>query len=231
MDKSNEIIGTSLKDTSSVPVHPKINLDEVIQNNKWTIGFLLLGLMLLGIGLFSVKSLGLFKDETKVEVLGSADVGSGKLEGGNEVGNEIVVEIAGEVGKPGVYNFTDGDRVADLVVKAGGLSGNADRDYVAKNINLAQKLVDGSKIYVPNKFEARISNIETNPKSSNSNIDTKVNINTATVAELDTLWGVGEATANKIIADRPYQKPEELLQKKIVNSSVWETIKDKVTTW
>lgn len=224
MDNNDELIGTSLKDSINVPkvsIPSKINVDEIIQNNKWTIGFLLLGLLLLGIGIFSVKSFSLFKDETKVEVLGST---SAEASVNKEAGSEIIVEIAGEVGKPGVYTFAHGDRVGDLLTRAGGLGINADREYVTKNINLAQKLIDGSKVYIPIVGEK--SNL-----SNSSNSSDKININTATVAELDTLWGVGEATAKKIINGRPYQKPEELLQRKIINSNVWETIKDKITTW
>lgn len=228
MNSKDGIIGTSLEETDSALIPPKINLDDIIQNNKWTIGFVLLGVLLLGIGIFSVKSVNIFQDDTKVEVLGSS---STKVSADKEALTDIVVEIAGEVIKPGVYEFADGDRVTDLLTKAGGLSANADREYVSKNINLAQKLVDGAKIYIPNKSQAPSTKIQTNTNDQSPNIQTKININTATIAELDTLWGVGEATAKKIVDGRPYQKTEELLQKKIVNSNVWEAIKDKITTW
>jgi len=59
----------------------------------------------------------------------------------------------------------------------------------------------------------------------------KININTASEAELDMLWGIGPATAQKVISGRPYQKTEDLLNKKIVKTNVWEEIKDKISVY
>ena len=59
----------------------------------------------------------------------------------------------------------------------------------------------------------------------------KININTASVSELDRLWGVGPATAEKIIGGRPYSSVEELLSKKAVKSNVYERIKDEVSVY
>ena len=98
-----------------------------------------------------------------------------------------------------------------------------------KNINLAAKLVDGGKIYIP---ELKIEVDSQGQGAKDSQVqETKININTASIAKLDKLWGIGEATAKKIIEARPYQKIEELLEKKIVKSNVWEQIKDKITVY
>jgi len=135
----------------------------------------------------------------------------------------LVVEISGEIQKPGVYNLTSGSRINDLLIAAGGLSVNADRDWVVKNVNLAQKLTDGAKIFIPAVGE--------NSQTDNQAVEGKININTASEAELDMLWGIGPATAQKVISGRPYQKTEDLLNKKIVKTNVWEEIKDKISVY
>lgn len=200
-------------------------MEKFIEENKWIIGLVLAGIILIGLGVLGFKIFDFNSSQPKVEILGETEVGSGKLEAGNEMGNgtmdrvKITVEAAGEVIKPGVYEMAIDSRVNDLLIIAGGLSVEADREWVSKNINLAQKLSDGVKIFVPSKNEMGSAKLE------------KINVNTASEAELDTLWGVGEATAKKIIESRPYQKPEELLQKKIVKSNVWEAIKDKISVY
>lgn len=148
----------------------------------------------------------------------------------------ITAEIAGAVDRPGVYSLSADSRVQDLLVSAGGLNVQADRDWVAKHVNLAAKLVDGGKIYVPTEVEmANAQDIHaaapilgvTETSASNSII----NINTASEGDLDTLPGIGPITAKKIIAGRPYRSVDELLQKKVVNKSVFEKIKTKVTVY
>ncbi|MEK9176222.1 MAG: helix-hairpin-helix domain-containing protein, partial [Patescibacteria group bacterium] len=107
----------------------------------------------------------------------------------------------------------------------GGMSEDADRDYVQKNINLAQKASDGLKIYVPRLGEQVLS-------ASNSTSDSPgpvLNINSATFSDLDSLPGVGQVTADKIIQGRPYSDINELVERKIVGQAVFEKIKDKIS--
>ena len=181
--------------------------------------FLLLGIILLGLGFLGFK-LFTFDSGPRVEILGEAQ------EETTAEGGKITVEASGEVIKPGVYELPEGSRVNDLLVTAGGLSAMADRDWVTKNLNLAQKLADGTKIYVPNK-SIRVED----PASGGVKQGSKININAASESELDRLWGVGPATAQKIISGRPYLRIEELLEKKIVKSNVWEAIKDKISLY
>ncbi len=137
----------------------------------------------------------------------------------------IKIDVEGAVEKPGVYELTKDSRIKDSLVAAGGLSADADREYVAKNINLAQKLIDGTKIYIPQKNENLIN------LSNSGNASTLINLNLASASELDKLSGVGPTTAQKIIAGRPYQSVDELLSKKIVGKSVFEKIKDQITIY
>ena len=100
-----------------------------------------------------------------------------------------------------------------------------------KNLNLAQKLVDGAKIYIPERGETDSN--KDSPRSSlqGESLQGRININTAGSAELDTLYGVGPATAEKIIQNRPYGAVEELLSKKAVKSNVYESIKNQITVF
>lgn len=141
----------------------------------------------------------------------------------------ISVDISGSIKTPGVYKLNDGDRIEDAIEAAGGFSENANQEYISKYINLAQKLVDGSKVYIP-KVGEQIP-IRGQAGSVAGATITSVNINTATQAELEALPGIGPVTASKIISDRPYQKVEELLSKKIVSKAVFEKIKDQIVVY
>lgn len=139
---------------------------------------------------------------------------------------EIVVDVAGAVMKPGVYKLKVDSRVQDALIAAGGMSEDADREKVAKSINLASKMVDGAKIYVPWQGE-KIPDSQENVVLSAAN-EGLININDASQSELEELPGIGEVTAGKIINGRPYSDINQLLEKKVVGQSVFEKIKDKI---
>ncbi len=140
--------------------------------------------------------------------------------------NFIFIDVAGAVLKPGLYQLADDKRVGDAVEIAGGFSAQADPDAVAKQLNLAQKLTDGMKVYVPflgeNETVSESSGITS---SSNSSL---ININTATKSELDELKGIGEKRAEDIITNRPYSAVSELKTKAKIPSNVYDDIKDEV---
>lgn len=139
---------------------------------------------------------------------------------------EINVDVSGAVETPGVYKLLEGSRVEDALKLAGGIKEEANQEYVAKTLNLAQKLTDGSKIYIPYEGESASGGVVAGLSST-----TQVNINSASQSELEALPGVGPVTASKIISGRPYQKIEELLDKKVVNKATFEKIKDSVTLY
>lgn len=192
--------------------------------NRQVLALVLIGLILVGVGLFFIRS-GLFEG-TKVEVL--------EANGSTSQGGELVVEIGGAVQKGGVYKLNIGSRVDDLLIVSGGLSASADRDWVGKNLNRAAKLADGQKIYIPRKDEVW-SNVGDTNKASNvrggkiSGVSSGViNINTASLSELDRLPGIGAVRAQAIIDGRPYSSAEELLAKKVIPQNVYERIKEKI---
>lgn len=142
---------------------------------------------------------------------------------------EIQVDVSGAVKTPGVYRLSSEARVEEAVAAAGGLSDNANQEYVSKSLNLAQKLSDGLKIYVPFKGETAVPPSGSVGQIAVSGASTgPVNLNTATQAQLEALPGIGPVTANKIISGRPYSGVDELVNKKVLSKSVFEKIKDQV---
>lgn len=122
---------------------------------------------------------------------------------------EITVYVSGEVNKSGVVTLKEGDRLAVAVEKLGGTTKKADLN----NINLAIRVKDEEHYIIPKIGEAKQEDLKDvnntkdieNAEIKNENTEkdsSKININTATLEELDKLPGVGEATANKIISHR-----------------------------
>lgn len=144
--------------------------------------------------------------------------------------NMITIHISGEVNNPGVVNIESDKRLSDAVDKLGGITENADLN----NINLAMKIEDAKHYIIP-KIGEEIKNSESiNNENQNNNINSdKVNINQATVEELDRLPGVGQATANKIINYREehgdFKSIEELKHVNGIGNKKYEQIKDEIT--
>lgn len=153
-----------------------------------------------------------------------SSTGDGKISSvaGEMKVKNVVVDISGAVEQPGVYAIPYDSRISNVLITAGGLSPKADRNYISRYINLAQRVSDGMKIYFPFENEAF---------TSFPNQSTKlINVNIALVSELDALPGIGEVTANKIISARPYQDVAELVSKGVVSKSVFEKIKSLIST-
>ena len=143
----------------------------------------------------------------------------------------IFIDIEGAVVKPGLYKLPQGSRIQDSLISAGGLAASADRKYIAKNLNLATKLTDGAKIYIPFLGEVLRLDSGLNSSSQGEIVGDLVNINTSSQSQLEALPGIGPVTAQKIITGRPYSSVDELLSKKIVGNKVFIQIKDKVTVY
>lgn len=139
---------------------------------------------------------------------------------------KIVVDIEGAVVHPGMYNLASTSRVQDAIAIAGGLSTKADRGQVAKQMNLAAKLSDGMKLYIPFVGETAAAAAGQSIAGVSS---VSVSVNSASASELDSLPGVGPVTAQKIISSRPYSALDDLVSKKAVSQSVFEKIKDQIS--
>ena len=147
---------------------------------------------------------------------------------GEKFGNQVTVDVAGAVEKPGVYKLPSGSRIGDALVSAGGLSAEADREWVAKTLNLAEEVKDGGKVYIPEKSQIINSQMANGEQGKSTNL---ININTASVGELDSLPEIGEARAKAIIANRPYGSSAELVSKAKIPASVYAKIKDLVSIY
>jgi competence protein ComEA len=105
-----------------------------------------------------------------------------------------LVHVAGAVRHPGVYRLRDGDRVKDAVARAGGARASAD----VNAINLAAKVSDGQQVVVPKRGGA--APVGGDPSAADGAApQTPISLNSATADQLDTLDGVGPATAQKIL--------------------------------
>ena len=147
------------------------------------------------------------------------------------------VDIKGEVLRPGVYEFSCESRMQDVIKKAGGFTEEADET----KINLAQKVTDQMQMIVPNvnsKQEGGVT--EGNSEKGNSSNTTPsnskqgtVNINTATLEELQTIKGIGKKKAEAILQYRkehgPFRTKEDLLQVKGIGKKALEAIESQVT--
>lgn len=183
--------------------------------------FVVFGLFFAGLFLLAVGGgIFLFRNSSSV----NDDIEIISADSRSQTAGKIMVHVDGAVGKPGVYELSSDSRVSDAVSAAGNLAQDADMTKV----NLAAKVTDGQKIYIPKIGEQSAGGSQSTAGDSTSAL---VNINTATESQLDTLPGVGPVTAQKIIASRPYSTPEELLTRKAVGQSVFEKIKDLITVY
>ena len=134
----------------------------------------------------------------------------------------VVVDVAGAVVRPGVVRLPAGSRILDALQASGGTTGDAD----ASALNKAAPLRDGQRVYVPRPGELIPAG------SAGSDAEHKIDINQATVAELETLRGIGPSTAARIVQareQRPFARTDELQTRGIVSARVYADIKDLIT--
>jgi competence protein ComEA len=138
----------------------------------------------------------------------------------------VLVDVAGWVRRPGVYEFHEGDRVIDAIDAAGGARPGA----ALESLNLAALLTDGTQILVP-KQNAAPASIST-PGTTGSGTTAKVNVNTASSEELQTLPGIGEVLAQNIIDYRtqngPFSSIDDLVEVSGIGDVTLSNIEDLV---
>lgn len=161
----------------------------------------------------------------------------------------LVVHICGAVSAPGVYELPAGSRIIDAVEAGGGFLPEADEACC----NLAEEIVDGCQIYIMTKTEScadgqteKKAGIQTSPDSDMQTTDRNVrsnsatalenglvNLNTADVAALMTLPGIGESRAKAIISYREqhgaFAQIEDIMKISGIKQAAFSKIKDKIT--
>lgn len=216
-------------------------------------------LIVLSIIIISSSSFAFFKNKKpnkkenrviKSEKLEKSTIEKTGLE--KEVKNKISVDIKGEVNNPGIYSLEENSRVIDVVEKAGGFTERANTTV----INLSKKIIDEMVIIiysneevedfkktkelekeVINKCIQKDENAIVNDACINTNevatINGKVSINNATIEELMTLPGIGEAKAKEIIEYRNnnngFSNLEQLMEISGIGESIFAKIKDYIT--
>ena len=154
---------------------------------------------------------------------------------------QMFVYICGAVAKPGVYEMPEGSRLFEAVLLAGGCLPEADEAYH----NLAREVFDGERVYILSKEESeqlslkeRVDGEQTAPGGNSgdtaiSQEKSIVNLNTATIAQLMTLPGIGESRAEDIIAYRSkvgqFLSIEEIKNVSGIGEAMFERIKDRIT--
>jgi competence protein ComEA len=160
-------------------------------------------------------------------------------EAGIQALGQIKVEIAGAVKKPGIYELSLGQRRADLLLAAGGLSTEASLVFMAKTFNLSIPLEDGEKIYIPYTWEEQwqltafkehmLSENGEEEQKTNQNKESLISINSAESKSLETLPGIGEKRAEDIISNRPYSSINELISKEVLTQNQFDSIKELIS--
>ena len=137
----------------------------------------------------------------------------------------IYVDIDGAVNNPGVFMVEQGTRLYVLLEAAGGLKDNADTKY----LNRADIVLDKQKIYIPEIDENYENPSIEDPTTAEANISQKININTASQSELESLSGIGEVLANRIIAyrnEKRFESIEEIMNVSGIASGKYADIKE-----
>ncbi|MCY8933755.1 helix-hairpin-helix domain-containing protein [Bacillus atrophaeus] len=149
---------------------------------------------------------------------------------GDADGEKIIIDIKGAVKHPGVYELKTGDRVSQAIEKAGGINSEADE----KQVNLAELLQDGTVVYIPSEGEEPTQRAAANASVQNgAGKEALVNINTASLEELQAISGVGPSKAEAIIAYREengkFQAVEDITNVSGIGEKSFEKIKSAIT--
>ena len=181
---------------------------------------------------------GMMASSTKEKVMVTNAVNTTRVEETTTMmPQNCYVDIKGEVLRPGVYEFSCESRIQEVIKKAGGFTEEADET----KINLAQKITDQMQMIVPNvnsKQEGGVTEGNSEKGNSSNMIlsnakQGKVNINTATLEELQTIKGIGKKKAEAILQYRKehgaFRSKEDLLQVKGIGKKALEAIESQVT--
>ena len=188
------------------------------------VGVLLLALVAVA-AWFVMRTPGGAAPETLLPIAGSSSDPAASTTTAT-VAELLVAHAAGAVVNPGVYQLPSGARVTDLIDAAGGPTADADVD----RLNLAAPITDGERVYVPRLGEVIAAS---NLSASSAEADGPLNLNTATLEQLDALPGIGPTTAKAIVDERErrgsFSSVDDLLDVRGIGPAKLEAIRELVT--
>lgn len=214
------------------------NVLEKIKQYKLALVIALIGVVIAGFMMLQREQ----KQENNIQQLmeqtsysSSSKTEKSKQRSENDQGDKseemVTVDVKGAVKKPGVYQLKSSSRVHDALLKAGGMTDEAD----LKSINQAQKLVDEAVVYVA-KVGENVVDVTTNTNASTATSQAKsglVNLNTATEADFQTISGIGQKRAQDIIAYREangkFKSVDDLKNVTGIGAKTLEKLKEYVT--
>lgn len=201
---------------------------EKIPKIKLIDGIFILGFLLIVVGI-GMNFREQFWEKSEVKIDSKKISPTGIIEVKSD--NKVVIDIEGEVIKPGLYELEGEVRINNVLEVAGGLSAKADREWIKKNLNLADRVVDGQKIYIPRVGE--VKEISSKLVLGSSDKKGKISLNQASLEELDKLSGIGPALGGRIISYRKknggFKNIEELKLVSGIGDKLFEKIKDDIS--
>ena len=189
----------------------------------------MLGVLTLALVLAAAALLARNDDPAPIQVLpppatGTADDASGPF-------GEARVHVAGAVARPGVYTMNQDSRVIDAIAAAGGETDRAD----LTGINLARRVRDEEQYYIPAHGERPPLTLDSVGSSGNqTNVDGLIDLNTASINQLQALPGIGPFLAEAIVEYRqgsgPFQTVDDIVNVPNIGPATLERIRGLVTT-
>ena len=175
---------------------------------------------------------GGLKPDARAEIPGDSKASDGDQESSPPETEAVYVQVSGAVRNPGVYQVTAGSRIFEAVALAGGVTEEAD----LRLLNQALPVKDGQMIYVYARGETPVESLpESGPEenqNAGSGADGKVNLNTASVEQLMTLPGIGQAKAEYIVSYREehgaFEKIEDIMKIEGIKEGVFSKIEDRI---
>lgn len=192
---------------------------------------LFIGVLLLLCAVGSI-ALNLGRGNVDIQTLEPLETESTAVQAANAEEKTIQVHIKGAVNAAGLYTLPEGARIHDAIEAAGGAAENAKID----DVNLAMALNDGDELNIPDNSggvkKPVVSNAETEVAAgSSARTAKKINLNTASAADLEKIPGVGEAMAKKIISYRettPFKRIEDIMKIGGVGQKKFESMKEYI---
>jgi competence protein ComEA len=130
----------------------------------------------------------------------------------------------GQVLKPGVYEVSDGSRWQEVVLMASGFVSSADKKFIHQELNLAEKVKDQAKLYVP--YASDSAAVQRNV-AQGADVQDVLSVNTAEAKIWDEIEGIGEAKTKSIIAGAPYIDKNDFLARSGISTLLYKNIEQK----